>query len=429
MSFFFFILVFPLVFLPDAGISVPTAYGLLAPSDFVLPILYLFLLPNLLYRSSQPIFHRNVTIFYVLFAFIAALTTLLIPTRYPQMALSGDKVLFGFLKLAKFLEYSFFGYLLARSLNTPRRIRFFELSFAAGCLLLACSIFYNYSIGYEDSYFYLDNGIALTLAGLIIFWIGSSLRKSSRPIMYLKLALVVILLLAMFIEQGRGGWIAAMVGIGYLVILRRPNLRKFIIAAIILISIAYAYNVLVPFKDEVIKTFPRIFNSDSGDDFADKYGIDDGGRIGIWGLYFKKISLEPILGAGFFNRTPESGLDWWGSHNFFLQMALETGLLGLFCLLAVFYYLWVDTTARSRDPTQLQTYRAVLIAVVVGCQSGEYLYGGSVLLMLSIITAYHFAFCNQKKFLWVGASAESLHDYPDEVLLEKQPIKHGSLSF
>ena len=118
MFFFLFCLAFPLVFLPNAGISVPTAYGLLAPSDFVLPLLYLFLLPGLLYRSSQPIFHRNVIIFYVLFVFITALTTLLIPIRYPLMTLSGIPVLFGLLKLAKFMEYSLFAYLLARSLNT-----------------------------------------------------------------------------------------------------------------------------------------------------------------------------------------------------------------------------------------------------------------------------------------------------------------------
>jgi len=391
MFFFLFCLAFPLVFLPNAGISVPTAYGLLAPSDFVLPLLYLFLLPGLLYRSSQPIFHRNVIIFYVLFVFITALTTLLIPIRYPLMTLSGIPVLFGLLKLAKFMEYSLFAYLLARSLNTPRRIMLFELSFAAGCLLLAISIFYNYSIGYEDSTFYLENEIALAMAGLVIFWIGSSLRKFSRKIMYLKLALGVTLLLAMFIEKGRGGWAAAMAGIGYLIILRRPNLRRFIIAAIILSSIVYAYDVLVPFKDEVMKSFPKTFNIDSTDDFAEKYGIDDGGRIEIFVVFFKKIGQEPILGAGFFNRTPEARLDWTGSHNFFMQMALETGLLGLFCLLAIFYYLWVDANARSRDPTQLETYRAVLIAVVLGCQSGEYLYGGCVLLILSIITAYYFA--------------------------------------
>ena len=106
MSFFLFCIAFPLVFLPDAGISIRTIYGLLTPSDLVLPFLYFLLLPSLLHRSSQPIFHRNVMIFYALFALITVLTTLLIPIRYPQMALSGYRVLFGLLKLAKFIEYS-----------------------------------------------------------------------------------------------------------------------------------------------------------------------------------------------------------------------------------------------------------------------------------------------------------------------------------
>lgn len=394
MSFLLFIVIFPLVFLPDVGISLPTVYGSLAPSDYVMPILYLFLLPSLLYRSPRPLFHRNLVISYFMFGVLTFLTTILIPLRYPQMPLASYRVIFGLLKLAKLMEYSFFGYLLARALIAEKRTTLFEMSLAAGCLLLSFSIFYNDLIGYEDLVYYLENGMALTIAVLVIYWIGSALRSRSRAAMYLKSAVVVILILAMLIEKGRGGWFAALTGIGYLIILRRPKARHLIIGAIVLASILYAHRHFVTFQDQIAKTFPHKYGTKPTSEFSEKFGIDDGARLEVMKHHLDKIGREPLLGAGFFNRSPESGLSWWGSHNFFLQMVLETGLLGLLCIVLVFYYLWTDAAARAVNTVQLETYRASIIAVIVGCQTGEYLYGGPVLLALAIVSGYYFATVN-----------------------------------
>ncbi len=43
-----------------------------------------------------------------------------------------------------------------------------------------------------------------------------------------------------------------------------------------------------------------------------------------------KFPKSPIFGTGFYHRGEKSGLWLTGSHNFWIQMFLETGLVGGF---------------------------------------------------------------------------------------------------
>jgi hypothetical protein len=111
-------------------------------------------------------------------------------------------------------------------------------------------------------------------------------------------------------------------------------------------------------------------------------GIDDGARVVSWTTGLRQFNA-PVLGTGFFHRGGESGLDFTGSHNFFLQMFLETGIPGGVLMLIIFYRLWRMAASRSTKLAGLELpAKAALVAAMVGGSSGEYFYGGTMLLVL-----------------------------------------------
>jgi O-antigen ligase len=96
----------------------------------------------------------------------------------------------------------------------------------------------------------------------------------------------------------------------------------------------------------------------------------------------------PLFGSGFFHRGGESGLWSSGSHNFFLQMFLETGLVGGGILIAIVICAWRQACQpfAARNRVGLST-RAALITAIAGGMSGEYFYGGAGILILFAVFA------------------------------------------
>jgi len=56
--------------------------------------------------------------------------------------------------------------------------------------------------------------------------------------------------------------------------------------------------------------------------------LDDGGRFQTWDHEARKLDNAPIFGTGMWHRGGSSGLWTTGSHNYWLQMFLETGVVG-----------------------------------------------------------------------------------------------------
>jgi O-antigen ligase len=115
--------------------------------------------------------------------------------------------------------------------------------------------------------------------------------------------------------------------------------------------------------------------SASGEDAESS--LDDGARLGTWLHESTKLAEHPVLGYGIFHRGGASPLWSTGSHNFFLQMFLEAGLLGGGAFLWFFWTLW-RATQTLQGQAGIGT-RAVLLTVVSGALGGEYLYGDAPL--------------------------------------------------
>jgi O-antigen ligase len=171
------------------------------------------------------------------------------------------------------------------------------------------------------------------------------------------------------------------VAIGLIWFLYRRGFLKQRTLAITLVFAAaavLAYQQVPVFRLDVDRTL----NPDSS--FLAKYdagvlGFDEGARLTTWAHEGAKLFEAPILGRGFFNRFPGSGLWWTGSHNFWLQMLLETGIPGGLAILAIMWILWRESRRIGVLPVEV----ALLVAFVGGL-GGEYFYGGMPLLTLVI---------------------------------------------
>jgi hypothetical protein len=151
---------------------------------------------------------------------------------------------------------------------------------------------------------------------------------------------------------------------------------------LMLFSVAIAYTQNESFAHHVdITVNPELLDEET--EFAQASGFDDGNRMTIFLKESVKLVNDPIFGAGLFHRGFGGvGLDPNGSHNFFLQMFLETGLVGGGIILALFYRLWMTSGPQPGRSNEQLGVRAAIVAGVVSSCTGEYFYGGVVLFYL-----------------------------------------------
>jgi O-antigen ligase len=111
--------------------------------------------------------------------------------------------------------------------------------------------------------------------------------------------------------------------------------------------------------------------------------VDDGARVWTWEHEAPKFVNAPVFGTGFFHRGGESNLWSTGSHNFFLQMFLETGFVGGSLLLLIFFFAWQQAChpVARRNKVGIATRAALITAMTAGI-TGEYFYGGIGVLVL-----------------------------------------------
>jgi len=374
-----------LMFMPDINLSRPTDVGSLQPSDRVL----LLLLPALLIGPGRAVrLPARVRTAFWLFLGVALLSVLASPLRYPD----ADSVMLyrGLTKLAKFAIYALIGPLVARRILSDDDYRRAVSALVVGGFIAACSLMLTAYQRWEpggasfskwDFLYQASNSLSVTLAALVCLLFGLWYTDAASPPKLVgRIAVLLALVIGLIITGGRGGWLAAAIGLAYVAATGRPTLRSVVMAVSVGV-VAAGMAMTIP---QVRGRIERISDPTTASQAVQQTGFSDEGRLYALTQELPKLWDAPIVGVGFFNRGDPTELDPTGSHNFFAQMALETGLLGLSILLWLFWGLWkVKSPPEFKRP--LAAFHATVVVICVACLSGEYLYGGLNLMLLSVL--------------------------------------------
>ncbi len=378
----------PLVFLPSFGLGSSTSLGVLDLSDYLIMPLVM-----LIWRSGQKGPRKladGVWPLLILFLVWTLVSTLLIRERYGYG--SDHQTLIGCSKLGKFALYAVTGLLASHALADAQNIRRFEWTLLVSGLLAAASLAWfsgqseSLRTGRAIEGYKTNNGISVMMAMMLCYFGGLWLTGRGTP-RWRMLAppAMGVMIVGFLLSQGRGGWVAGMVGAAYLLYRCRLRSRVVVGLAAAAIGVVAAYEFLPSFR----LALDRTINPDAAylrESVQVIPGVDDGDRLYIWELESAKFMASPILGTGFFHRGGASGLFSAGSHNFFLQIALETGAVGFIAMAAIFATMWRQAgTAAARAEGQEVPFRAALVAAIIGGLSGEYFYGSTPLLGLMLI--------------------------------------------
>lgn len=144
----------------------------------------------------------------------------------------------------------------------------------------------------------------------------------------------------MLVTMSRGAWISSLLAVMILATLKD---RRMLV--VLLIGVISAPWFLPPDIIERATSIPKIFSLEENESFGD--------RIWMWRSAIQMIKDRPVLGAGYGNRVfqrmypdyifpQSSGMIFENAHNLYLQIVVETGLLGLmsfFLILGVLFWL------------------------------------------------------------------------------------------
>src|ERR1039458_2787220 len=379
----------PLIFLPNLGYATATPFGVLELSDYVV-VLYLLVLVfcrRVRYRSVASTL-RPLLLGFVAWAFFV---TFLINVRYRYD--DAFMIQFALLKLAKLSMYTLAGAATVSALRGVRNRQQYLWSLLAAGVVSAGSLIATGNSSTASKAAVLEGfkttnaiSVLLSILGcyLAVLWLSGHGSTKWRGATVLTLGLI---LAGSATSSGRGGWLGGIAGILYVLYRGGFKWKSVVLLGVLALGIAFSYVRLPEFRKRVEKTLNPDFI------FLTKYhvgikGLDDGGRFSILLLSLPSVIDSPLLGRGFYNRGEEAGISKTGSHNFFLQMFLETGIVGGFMVLAIFFRLWRQAGAPASQRATLEIpLRAALLAAIVGGLSGEYFYGGVVLFSLFAVYA------------------------------------------
>jgi O-antigen ligase len=349
--------------------QITQADKLLVPAFVILALIGRRLPPTPLERLARPLFT------FVVLALIASIS---VPLRFPTA--DPNVAVMGVLRMAKFSGYALLAFASLRCFASQEYRKTVVFGWGAGVALISFVLIrqglsLDVGIGVKDGIYIQGNPYSVALACVVVSALSVlGPGRLSAPHTWLIGAVTLAGVIGMLFSQGRGGWLSLLLGAVFMV--RKIRVRYVVVAAsVALLVVTAAAN-----SPSVARNLRGLIveeqgYSASGEDAESS--LDDGARLGTWLHESTKLAEHPVLGYGIFHRGGASPLWSTGSHNFFLQMVLEAGLLGGAAFLWFFWTLW-RATQTLQGQAGIGT-RAVLLTVVSGALGGEYLYGDAPL--------------------------------------------------
>ncbi len=376
----------PLLFLPNLGLDNQTKFGALKITDYLIwPYLGLLFLAA---RQSTVRYDAVLLKYGKYFMAWCGLGVLLMLVYYHEYRKPMLIFYFIGLKYSKFALYAIAGFYTARAICDREAIQKYHWALLL-CMLItgiACLVGFRERNDFVDNVFEAANQISVILAMMLAYTIAL-LTADYGTANWRKAAMVCIAvsIAGIGMTGGRGGWIALIAGVAYVIFKQKLNYKTIAYFTVAPIGLLMLYNMNARFK----KDWDRIFRqTDDGVNISNMINIDDGSRLGHLMSEGPKFVHAPFFGTGFFHRGGYTSLWKTGSHNFFVQILLETGIIGVYLLYTFLKRLW-KTAGRSpvRYAKLSLAYRSMFIVAFLGGCSGEYYYGGRALLVFMIMYA------------------------------------------
>jgi putative inorganic carbon (HCO3(-)) transporter len=251
--------------------------------------------------------------------------------------------------IGKVMQRILLFFVMAKTLNSERRVRNFVYIFLTSSLLMGIDGIYQhfshkdfirnrpyYGLPRIHATFPTPNDFGCYLVTAITFAMACFFAKlNSRPFRFVFAGLFALLFLCIMLTVSRGAWFAFTAAILFISIWIRSLGVFFMVLGICIIATQQFYS---PFLKGRLHSFFV---------FGDNSSID---RKAIWHVAWKMFISKPWLGLGLgtfmfnFNKfsdgTYQYGVPY--AHNCYLQVAAETGLVGLIIFLSIivlFFYL------------------------------------------------------------------------------------------
>jgi hypothetical protein len=314
----------------------------------------------------------------LVFVLIALVSSVSVPLRFPTA--EQNVAVMGVLRMAKFTIYALMAFASLRCFASPTYRKTVLFAWGAGVVLMSSvllrqALSLDAGVGVKDGLYISGNPASVALACVVVSAISVMVMgRLSAAQTWLIGAVSMAAVIGMLFSQGRGGWISLLLGSAFMV--RKVRVGYVVAAATIamLVVTAAENSPTVSRSLRGLVVEEQVYST-GGEDAESS--LNDAGRVATWFHESAKLAEHPILGYGIFHRGGASPLWSTGSHNFFLQMFLESGLLGGGAFVWFFWTLWRATQTLPRQARV--GARAVLIAMVAGAMGGEYLYGDAPL--------------------------------------------------
>ncbi len=380
-----------LMFLPTSYFSYETNYGVLEISDLlVFPLIFTLYFAQKKNQLMQ--YQASILQIYTLFMLWATFGVFMITLKY-QYINEFSVFLNSMLKLGKFFLFSFAAYLAWRNVHTTSDLRRLNTALLVCGMIVSLSLILAQNSAVEVvseselNIYKSMNQMGVTLAVLILYLSGVLLAGvHDRNWNVLAVVPLIIMLVGLGISRGRGAWVAAILGFAFFFIRRGRRAVSLAIILLLIVAPIVLYKKSAAFRNDVKATF---YIEESNYAYKRKEGdVRSGYRIQTWLNQAGKFDNNPFFGTGFSHRGTKSGLYSTGSHNFWLQMFLETGFVGGLLMLILLYRLWCVSTSQIAKANRVDvTLQACLICIFVSGLSGEYFYGGLALFTSVLVFA------------------------------------------
>jgi O-antigen ligase len=164
-------------------------------------------------------------------------------------------------------------------------------------------------------------------------------------------------ILSLFATVTRGGFVAALLGVGYLLWLIRRRMK--IVPATIVGVAAVAFLIGLNFYVARYTNAGDLFERMQGTKFI---GWMPESRARTWPMAVERMMIHPIIGHGPHYAVQTGATIWFWPHNLYLYLVNLIGIVGLGCFLLLMWTLWRISrpqTDRLGDPNYARAFLMV----------------------------------------------------------------------